>query len=88
MSQRGPYDLFTGERNKPSTTGHYAVPVMSFTFQIIQYNIRLRLLSLKTEGNVVTVTRVLYVVEFHNKRPVQKNLRFVMDTSQYFTEYD
>lgn len=26
VSQRGPYDLFTGERNKPITTGHHAVP--------------------------------------------------------------
>ncbi|XP_074642342.1 ciliary microtubule-associated protein 2-like [Tubulanus polymorphus] len=26
-SLRGPYDLFTGERNKPITTGHYASPI-------------------------------------------------------------
>ncbi|KAI8510277.1 ciliary microtubule-associated protein 2-like [Branchiostoma floridae x Branchiostoma belcheri] len=26
VSKRGPYDLFTGERNKPITVGHFAVP--------------------------------------------------------------
>lgn len=24
VSKRGPYDLFTGERNQPNKTGHYA----------------------------------------------------------------
>jgi len=26
ISKRGPYDLFTGDRNKPITTGHFAAP--------------------------------------------------------------
>nr|CAB3263420.1 uncharacterized protein C1orf177 homolog [Phallusia mammillata] len=29
VSKRGPYDLFTGERNKPNKTGHYAVVTAS-----------------------------------------------------------
>lgn len=27
VSKRGPYDLFTGERNKPVTVGYFALPV-------------------------------------------------------------
>ncbi|XP_028415767.1 lymphocyte expansion molecule-like [Dendronephthya gigantea] len=27
VSKRGPYDLFTGSRNKPITAGHFAVPI-------------------------------------------------------------
>ena len=29
-SLRGPYDLFSGDRNKPMKTGHFAAPVSSF----------------------------------------------------------
>ena len=27
VSKRGPYDLFTGERNKPIAVGYFALPV-------------------------------------------------------------
>ena len=27
VSKRGPYDLFTGERNKPISVGYFALPV-------------------------------------------------------------
>jgi len=27
ISKRGPYDLFTGERNKPISVGYFALPV-------------------------------------------------------------
>ena len=27
ISKRGPYDLFTGDRNKPITVGYFAAPV-------------------------------------------------------------
>jgi hypothetical protein len=32
VSKRGPYDLFTGSRNKPITVGHFAVPVRKLSF--------------------------------------------------------
>lgn len=27
VSKRGPYDLFTGEKNKPISVGYFALPV-------------------------------------------------------------
>ena len=36
VSKRGPYDLFTGERNKPISVGYFALPV-SFLKGDLQY---------------------------------------------------
>lgn len=30
VSKRGPYDLFTGERNKPISVGNFALPVSGY----------------------------------------------------------
>ena len=30
VSKRGPYDLFTGERNKPISVGYFALPVSGY----------------------------------------------------------
>ena len=30
VSKRGPYDLFTGERNKPIAVGYFALPVRGY----------------------------------------------------------
>ena len=40
ISKRGPYDLFTGERNKPISVGYFALPVSfaqytSFELQLV-----------------------------------------------------
>lgn len=51
-STRGPYDLFSGDRNKPITVGHLAAPVRSAEFFI----------TLKNCMQCIVVTKILTIL--------------------------